>query len=88
MKKKILIGIGLMLLGILLGVLSVTTVFTGTVEEVVFIAILGIVGLVGGSIFVVWGVYQGIYEWQRKKAVEVIAEGVRKAQEEKQKEKK
>ncbi|MBT9143120.1 MAG: hypothetical protein DDT29_01519 [Dehalococcoidia bacterium] len=84
---KILVGIALLGSGGLLTYLSFTALavtkdvgmgFTVTTFNTP-VMILGSVIMAAGGIWLTWAIYQ----WERRKAAETIAEGIRKAQEKK-----
>lgn len=75
MKTKILLGIALLIVGVIL-----LWDITMTINSPLFI--VGAIAAVIGSILLIWGLYQ----WERKRAVDVIAEGIKKAQEKEKRE--
>lgn len=81
--KKIGIGIGLMVLGgIIEFIASAATIkVPGMLAVNVSLMVFGVIVIIAGSVLLVLG----LYKWQRKKAVDIIAEGVKKGREEEKK---
>ena len=85
---KIKIGAGLLIFGVILIILGWTVFavegFMGMKTPHLGLIFLGSIILISGSGLLSWSLYQWMAKKQREEATKVIAEGIKKAQEEKQ----